>query len=111
MLGACAEHGAVQFAEQVSLAVVAQAAAVGVDQLHAVVERAVIGSLRVAVDDRDAVRLGDFHHGHGRRAIVGFGQPLDLRQANVVATEEHLRAHQQLCPTLGCELRLMLQPL
>ena len=81
-----------------------------IDQLHAVVDCAIICPLRVAIDNGNAVRLGDFRYLHGRRAIVSFGQALDLGQADVVAGQEHLRAHQQLCTALGCQLRLMAQP-
>ena len=36
---------------------------------------------------------------------------LHLSQADVVAAEEHFRAHQQLRATFYCQLRLLAQPL
>ncbi|MNJ21762.1 hypothetical protein D3C77_161240 [compost metagenome] len=94
MVGARAEHRPVQAAEQVGLAVVAQAAAMGVDQLYGVVDPAVFGQLGITVGNGDTIALGDLHHGHGRRPVFGLGQARHGFAADVVAGQEHFRAHQ-----------------
>ena len=53
--GAGMEHAAIQVTEQMALAVVREAAAVAIDQLHGVVDRIVCAALGVAEQQRDAV--------------------------------------------------------
>ena len=91
-----AEHRVIEIAKQVGLAVVAQALALGVDQLYGVVDLAILGPFRVTVQNRQPGTLRQFGNRLCRRPILSLGQRANGFGANVIAAEEHLRQHQHI---------------
>ena len=77
-------------------AVVAQAFAVGVDQLHAVVDFPVGTALGVAVRNRHVRGFGQFGNLFRSIAVVGLREALHGSGTDVVAREEHFRQDQQV---------------
>ena len=80
-------------AEEVGLAVVREAGAVGGDQLRGVEDRVAV-ALGVAVGDGDAVAGGDLGDRVRGVAVGGLGEAGDV-VADRVPGQEHLRRHQQ----------------
>jgi hypothetical protein len=95
-LGAGAELRAVDAAEEVGLAVVGDALAVGADELHGVVRLAVGVVLGVAMDDGNAVALRNGGHRLRQRAVGWLGERGHGSRADLVTGERHLGTHQHL---------------